>query len=339
MFWLSGEHPTLPAGEVRGAVEAERKGYRILEKHDCVLVVETNADPHVLASRLAMTRKICTHLWTSPATERDILDSLGSTDLVDRLPHKKSFAVRVCRVKRSSPDLSTSLLVKKIAMALKDEVDFRVDLENPDFEIFCVLTGGACVGGITRATVDPRQFTLRKPQRRSAFHPSTLPPKLARCMVNLARTPRGGTLLDPFCGIGGILLEAGLIGAKVVGIDISQKMIDGAEKNLKSFGLTDFELKQGDARKLGKIEVDAIATDPPYGRQSSTGGAKLRELYRDVLPPLIGALEPHRYICISSPDWIEMEDFADGVGLEEIERHVQRVHRSLTRHIYVFQRR
>ncbi|MEW6593083.1 MAG: methyltransferase domain-containing protein, partial [Candidatus Hadarchaeota archaeon] len=169
--------------------------------------------------------------------------------------------------------------------------------------------------------------------------PGTMVPTLARCMVNLARTPRKGIFLDPFCGVGGILLEAGLIGAKLIGVDIERGLVEGARKNLAESGLSDFQLMVGDARKLPPLEADAIATDPPYGRQTTTGGTELQELYKEALPSMAGVLKKKAYVCITSPAELELEDIASGAGLRMIEKHDQRVHRSLTRRIYVFRRK
>ncbi len=52
-----------------------------------------------------------------------------------------------------------------------------------------------------------------------------LPPKLARMMINLARTKDTTTLLDLFCGSGGILMEAGLAGLEATGFDNSDKAV------------------------------------------------------------------------------------------------------------------
>jgi tRNA (guanine10-N2)-dimethyltransferase len=321
------------------AMKAEHRAFKTIEQMDQVLLAETRADPEVLVSRLAMCHKICIHLSTSAANEEEILEAVGSTDILDMLPHSKTFAVRVKRVKRSAPNIDTITLAKKLAGMMAEEINFRVDLDNPEVELLCVLSGEKCVVGITKAEADRGQLTKRRPTSRPAFHPSTLPPTLARCMVNLARTSRRGNLLDPFCGVGGILVEAGMIGAKPIGIDIDREMIEGARKNLEASGRQDFQLAIGDARKLPALEVDAIATDPPYGRQATTGGSELRDLYREALPSMARVLKRKGYLCITSPAEVELEGMAEGAGLRTIEKHEQRVHRSLTRKIHVFRKK
>jgi len=338
MFLLSGEHPSLPAAEVFGAIEAEHRVYKVDEELDQVLILETKADPQILAKRLAMTQWIGEHICTALVSE--VPDAVGSSDLVDIIPHGKSFAVRVKRVKRYSPEIDVGELARKIADLIRSEVDFKVDLSSPDVEMLAVLTGDKCAVGIKEASIDTSQFRRREPKHRAVFHPGTIKPKLARCMVNLARTPRGGVVLDPFVGVGGILLEAGLIGARAVGVDIDPKSLEGAEKNLKQFGVEDYELLLGDARQLElEEEVDSIATDPPYGRQVSTRGLELPRIYEQALPSLVRALKPGRHMCITSPSGIALEDFAEDVGFKLVEKHSQRVHKSLVRNIYVLRKK
>ena len=72
-------------------------------------------------------------------------------------------------------------------------------------------------------------------------HKGLLPPKIARILVNLAVgqvDPEGKTLLDPFCGSGTILLEAGVMKMRLFGNDLDPVQTAGAKRNLDFFGLT-----------------------------------------------------------------------------------------------------
>lgn len=66
-----------------------------------------------------------------------------------------------------------------------------------------------------------------------------LPPKLAQIMINLTvgqmfgQAAAGLTVIDPFCGTGTILMEALLMGYNAIGFDKSEKMTEGAKKNLE----------------------------------------------------------------------------------------------------------
>lgn len=335
-FFLSGEHPTLPASEVIGSIEAENLDYKIDEELEQTLTLETDADPSALSRRLGMCHWIGEHFCSS--RPQNLIDTIGSSDLIDFLPQSESISIRVKRVKRSLPEVDTQNLTKKIGDKILEEIDYDVNLEHPDNEIVVLLTEGKCVLSVILARTDRSKFEKRRPPQRAVVHPSTMQPTFARAMVNLARTPRDGTFLDPFCGVGGILLEAGLIGAKPIGVDIDPNLVEGAGENLKEGGIEECELIVRDARKLEIEGVDAIATDPPYGRQASTGGSELREIYRDTIPVMVKALKPGRYLCISAPLEVDLEKMTEDYSLDLKEKHQQRVHKSLARNIYLFRR-
>jgi tRNA G10 N-methylase Trm11 len=111
---------------------------------------------------------------------------------------------------------------------------------------------------------------IKKPVERRIF---AMPPRLARIMVNLAGCHQGKTFLDPFCGVGTILLEALLSGAEVVGADTNPWCVKASRENLEWLA-REYELKSpsfavliGDARKLSPRirNVDCIATEPDLG--------------------------------------------------------------------------
>ncbi|MBT5288286.1 methyltransferase [archaeon] len=124
------------------------------------------------------------------------------------------------------------------------------------------------------------KFHLRRPDLRPGFFPVSLKPKLARALVNLAGVKKG-KIWDPFCGTGGILIEAALVGLEVEGSDVDELMIRAAKDNFKKYNI-DCKLEVKDSRKA-KVECDAIVTDPPYGRRASLKKVVIENLYEDFL--------------------------------------------------------
>ncbi len=101
--------------------------------------------------------------------------------------------------------------------------------------------------------------------------------RIARLLVNLARTEEGEVFLDPFVGSGIIAQEAMLIGAHVIGIDINPKYL-GLLNNMyvdtvNSDSLLSPPIKNG--------SIHSIATDPPYNRLSISD-LDLDSLYRGL---------------------------------------------------------
>jgi tRNA (guanine10-N2)-dimethyltransferase len=162
--------------------------------------------------------------------------------------------------------------------------------------------------------------------------------KLARVMVNLAQPKRGDLVLDPFCGTGGMLVEAGLIGCCVVGFDAKPHMLRGGLKNLKHYGINLEGVVIADARYPPVTKVDCIATDPPYGRSASTLGANTRCIVEDFLSAVGDKLPRGAKICMASPETITIGDAGEGAGFKHLESHFVYVHRSLTREIVVFEK-
>ena len=104
-----------------------------------------------------------------------------------------------------------------------------------------------CLFGISGVKKPSGLMAPRRPRKRPVFHPSTMPPKIARCMVNLARARPGEKFADPFCGVGGILIEAAVIGCDVLGVDASTRMLRGARTDLNYFKLDTLGYVHGNA--------------------------------------------------------------------------------------------
>lgn len=86
-----------------------------------------------------------------------------------------------------------------------------------------------------------------------------LPVVDARLLVNLVHAPGLGTLLDPFAGGGGVVLEAVRAGWSAVSLDPDPTLRHG----LKAYGARH---AVADAARLPFRDgsVDAVATEPPY---------------------------------------------------------------------------
>lgn len=215
---------------------------------------------------------------------------------------------------------------------------FRVNLSRPD-TLVRVYCGERLHAGVRLRFFDPKDFERRKAHHRPFFRPISLHPRISRALVNLTKARR--ELLDPMMGAGGILIEAGLLGLRVYGVDIRPEMVEGAGMNLRHYGITNYELRQGDATGLAGLfhkRFEAVATDPPYGTSATLAGRKRDELYRDVLGSIHDVLEPGGRLAIAFPADFDGEEEAERVGFKPVGRYYQRVHKSLERYFYVFER-
>lgn len=154
---------------------------------------------------------------------------------------------------------------------------------------------------------------------------------LARALVNVAGARRDATVVDPMCGTGGILLEAGLVGARVLGVDAQRKMVRGAAENLGRYLDAGYATVRGDATRLPVCDeaADAVVFDAPYGKQSKVVG--------DLAALVSGALHETRRVApravlVADRSWT---DAALSAGWTVETRIKRRVHRSLVRHIHL----
>jgi len=338
-FLLSGEHQTLPVSEVQAILEAEGHNYRILEKLTQVLRLE--ADPKSVKAikfRSALTRICCQEIFNCDAKLSEILANIGSASLEEFI-EGDSFAVRVRRVKGVTPELVRVELERKLGEQILEKAKkTKVNLSNPQKTFFGVLTDNRFVFGLKIAEIQPKPFSERRPRRRPFFHPTAMPAKLARVMVNLAQPRMGDLVLDPFCGAAGILVEAGLIGCRVVGFDAKPHMLRGGLKNILHYGIKPEGVAVADARYPPVAKVDCIVTDPPYGRSASTLGTSTIRIVEDFLSAVGDTLPRSRRICMASPKTIRIADAGEEAGFKHLESHFVYVHRSLTREIVVFKR-
>ena len=340
-FVLSGEHLSLPAAEVLAILDSESIPYSHLEHSYRFLKLEASPEALQHVSERSLMYDKCGYLLGEcAADEKEIHHLIASLRLEGYVAGASSYAVRSERLGGVKKDIRRTALERSVGSLLKEKApNLHVHLTEPDLTFLCVVYEESFLFGITQHARPSGPISRRRPRKRPVFHPSTMPPKIARCMVNLSRARPGEYFADPFCGVGGIVIEAALLGCQVVGVDASTRMLRGVRKNVTYFGLQASGVVKGDSRSLPFHGLDAIATDPPYGRDSSTRGLKVNDLIREFLLGASSSIHHGAHLCISAPSEIELTDLAEDAGFEVRERHLARIHRSLTRQFVVARNR
>ena len=278
-----------------------------------VLIADSTSDPFLVGSRIAFARRIGPMLLDA-AEARDILRGLRIRfrcfDLVDGM---------------APPDPDDYLR----------GIDAVVDLRNPEREL--TLVRGEREYLSVSAPLSMKQgWSHRRPRSRPFFHPSAIFPKLSRALVNLSRCKEGESFLDPFSGTGSLAIEASIVGAQVLALDLSEKMTRGSLANMKHFGQDWLGVMRVDSATSPITQVDAIATDIPYGRASSTRGRGTQEIIDLALISLSNALKKGSMLVLMHPQTVGVNSTPELVVEEEHDMHV---HKRLTRIITVLRRR
>jgi tRNA (guanine10-N2)-dimethyltransferase len=339
-FLLSGEHETLPVSELKAILEAEGYTYEVLERLDQALRLESDSScTEAVKHKAAFTRLCGLEFFSCKAEISEIVRALRSINLSEVLRESESFAVRVKRVKNYASKIDGMTLERKLGeIILKKTTKARVNLKNPDKTFTGILTDGKFVFGVKLAEILPKPFVERRPTKKPFFHPSAMQAKLARCMVNLAKSGAGELVFDPFCGTGGMLVEASLIGCRVLGSDIKRKMAKGTFRNLAYFQIKPEGIVVADATWLPIVKVDCVVTDPPYGRSATTVKRTTMQIVEEVLTSVHELLSKGQRICMAAPKTLNISRVGISLGYKHLESHFVYVHRSLTREIAVFEK-
>jgi tRNA (guanine10-N2)-dimethyltransferase len=208
-----------------------------------------------------------------------------------------------------------------------------VSLDKPDREYRAILSEDRCYFGKVLFSIDRGAYDVRNPGKREFFHPGVMMPRMARTLINLTCSQAGDVVLDPFCGTGGILIEAEMLGMYTIGSDFDPMMVNGSRQNITQ---PDIMLADATLLPFGKHTIDAVVTDFPYGQSVCVKKTDtMANLYADVLDELYRVLKVgHRAVVVTH------NDISDIVRspLTILQRHEQRVHKSLTRRILVLTR-
>jgi len=233
---------------------------------------------------------------------------------------------------------SSTLVEQLLSFATQYFPISYVSLTHPIIQIKVHKIGGKSI--FTAPLRTSRSDIIRhEPEFRPYAPSATMDAVTSRLIVNLSRCRKNSLFLDPFSGSGSILLEAARLGCKVIGLDVSPRLVYGARFNFEFFSCKYLDIFLGDATKLPLRDetVDSIGTDPPYGRSAIVYGHSLLELYEKFLEESYRVLRKHGYLCFCAPLGMKetLSPIIRRIGFEIKSQHSMRVHKSLTRLITV----
>ncbi|MEM0366254.1 MAG: RsmD family RNA methyltransferase [Acidilobaceae archaeon] len=324
---LSGSYQSLALEELRSILDVESSYYSLDLVLDGIALFRSDIrDVKIIVDRAGFIKEVGLALAISDSYlngdwARDVSSSLGDLEVKIDVTRFKGFGgfSELDIIKALCPRLKCRLKSSNILRVLASE--------------------GLIIAGLMIDKAKFKSLESRRPRRRPFFAPGSLDPQISRLFVNLSRLKRGGVFLDPFCGTGGFALEACSMGAsRVICGDIDWAMSLGALQNLRYYECDGRVLTLiSDATRipLSEYSVDAIATDPPYGRSSSTKKRLYAELTLEFLSEAKRVAKKNSYIVYAGPyneqPWVLARD----ASLNITGRFHMFVHGNLVREIVV----
>ncbi len=300
--FLLGKNPALSSAEIVTVLRTAGIQFNLQDRGKGFLIIDLSRYPRGLIETLGGTIKIGKVLSSFPGPEPP---NKALQEASSMIPPKSLFGVSAygsgwkelaSTLKACASNKSKFMNIPKGRSALTHVEVIKKRLIEDSAEIL-YLRGSQCYLARTLEVHNPFEFQKRDMDRPFKRPMLSIPPRLARIMVNLTGQ-QGGVLLDPFCGIGTILQEASLLDFRVWGTDTDAKVIPWARRNLKwlfrkyDISQPGFEenIQKGDARKLPELfpdnSLDAIATEPylgpPLKRKPDLN--KARRVIREVTP-------------------------------------------------------
>lgn len=303
VYKLAGDNLEMAEADLNGFLESQEIDEEAERKER---IAETEAEP-LQIRRLALTHEV------SEKIAEKSLDRGVDIDVSGR------FAVRAENIGEAEHD--TQEWERKIGEKISSENN-EVDLDHPDTVFKLYLFEETYIVAELVEELPRDKFRERENQKRPFSSPVSIDPVQARLLVNLAGVKPGDRLLDPFCGTGGILIEAGLCGVAVYGTDIQSKMVEGTEENLEEYGIIAHEVQEmsvEDAIENLEGEFEAVVTDLPYGK------ASFKE--SDVEEEFLDLVEEK---CSGKAVFVSNKDKFQGMKPD----FSMYVHKNLTRYIY-----
>jgi tRNA G10 N-methylase Trm11 len=270
-FFILGRNPGLSRHEVLEFLKARNREHKEIFFEENFLVIETNEDEKFNIQEFGGV------MWlgeiTTEGTTEDLTKDIEQNEIIPK--DKFSYAIFGNQdpqiIKNKFKERKKKAMLKHGRQQIKFQDGSKNELPNADFYIFYHEHKNTVYFGVTTQDYDDKEVKKRdmeKPVRRESL---AISPRLSKILINLSGAKPRDLLLDPFCGIGGILTEALIKKINVHGIDKDKAATEGAKQNLEwlksEYNIKNtYKIENYDSRKAPDLQFAAIATETPLGK-------------------------------------------------------------------------
>ena len=330
---LSGENINLAISETQSLIELLDYSVHVTCTGRFLRLTSSGNPTKFLLDRAVLIKKAGSIISVFKINDR--IRDIDSSIFQKHIQPNQTFSVQSISLLPERRKEYRANLIRKLGEIIKVSTGCSVNLTNPDVQFIIFLLDDELVLCKSNESILLSNLKSRSPGKTPFFHPSMMNAKLARVMCNLAGIMPNELVLDPFCGGAGILTEASVLGAYCIGIDINWALLRGAYENLSNLPIEKFTVLQSDSRTFPFVDrvFDAIVTDPPYGRASSTRGFDKESLIHETLAIAKNGLRDGGHICISGSTDLGISEIIRSIGFNILSQNQVYVHNTLTREI------
>lgn len=356
-FFILGRNPELSRQEVLAFFRARNRKHREIFFEENLLVLETNEGEKLDIQKFGGV------MWLGPinfeGNREELAEYLEKNEIVPA--DKFSYATFGNQDTEPIKQIFKSRKKKGILKHGRQQIEFqdgtKHELPNAEFNIFFHEFKNKVYFGVSTQNYDPnpvKDRDMNKPVRREHL---AISPRLSKILINLSEAKPRDLLLDPFCGVGGILQEALIKKMNVHGIDKDKQATIDAVKNLKWIASkysvkNNFTIENLDSRKSPDLQFAAIATETPLGKvlrkkPNDNEAKQIIQNFEAYMIPILSKLKnvkkPNAKIAITFPvirdSHVDTPKIAQKTGLKVIMQPTleSRSDQFISRDIIVFQ--
>jgi len=210
---------------------------------------------------------------------------------------------------------------------------------------FVEVSSDIGLGILCRATmvrgvegVDFVRYVKNRGPRLISKGSTSLPPLVARTMVNLARVKEGSVVYEPFCGRGSIALEAAMVGARVYCSDVDPLASSSCLRNMPANAEVHVLVSDARMPPFKPKAFNAIITDLPYGKLSACKH-DVENLYWNFALTSSELVKRGGYAVLAYPNYvIGLRETLEDLGFEVVNECPMYIHSGLYRIIGIYRR-
>jgi len=314
-FFILGRNPELSRAEIIEFLKARERTHKEILFEKNLLIIETNEGEKFNIQEFGGTIHIGTIL--SEGTTEDVTEYLNKNEIIPA--DKFSYAIFGNQsselLKNKFKERKKKATIKHGRKQIKFQNGKKQELPSADFYIFYHKHKESVYLGISNQNYNNTEIKKRDMQKPSRRESLAISPRLSKILINLSGAKPHDLLLDPFCGIGGILQETLIKKINVYGIDKDKQATEDAEKNLqwltKNYEIKNrYTIENKDSRKTPDLQFTAIATETPLGKvlRKKPADNEAKQIIQDfeayiipILKRLKKVKKPNAKIAITFP--------------------------------------